>query len=406
MKEIKGGVTAPRGFLASGVKAGIKKSGRKDLALIFSETAAVAAAAFTTNRFQASPVKISKAHIAHKTHRAIIVNSGNANCANGKVGDRDAVSMAVAAAQALGVEKRAVLVASTGIIGHYLPIGNIHKAIPLLVKTLAQDGGSSFAESIMTTDTKKKECAVSCAIGGVAVRIGGSCKGVGMIYPEMRLERHATMLSFLTTDAAITKRMLEKALSEAIVDSFNMVSVDGDMSTNDSCFIMANGCAGNRLIKDTGNDYAVFTAALTKVTAKLAKMIAYDGEGATKLIEIEVVGAKAARDARTVARKISTSNLFKACVYGGDPNWGRVAAACGAAGVAFDPERTDIYLGGIKVMSSGQSVKEYDKKKARAHFLSGNISVKVDLKAGHARAKAWTCDLSKEYVAINSVYST
>ena len=406
MRLIEGGVTAPKGFLASGVKAGIKKSGRSDLALLCSEVPAIAAGAFTTNRFKASPVKISASHIKNKTHQAIIVNSGNANCANGLTGDRDAISMARYIAEVMALDTKEVLVASTGIIGHYLPIEKIRKAVPALIGGLSGIGGGSFAQAIMTTDTVKKELGVSLKLGGAAVRIGGACKGVGMIYPAMQLEKHATMLCFLTTDAAITKKMLEEALGEAIQESFNMISVDGDMSTNDTCFVMANGLAGNKRIDTKNADYRKFVEALKFLSAGLAKMMARDGEGATKFIEIEVVGAAKDDDARAVARKISVSNLFKCAVYGADPNWGRVAAACGAAGVKFDPDKADICLGGIKVLSNGASIKNFDRNKARELFKKKDLFIKVDLKSGKAKAKAWTCDFSKEYVAINSEYST
>ena len=403
---IKGGVTAPKGFLASGVKAGIKKSGKLDLALLYSEVPAVAAAAFTTNRFQASPVKVSKLHLKNKTHQAIIVNSGNANCANGKVGDKDAIKMAGFIAKTLLLDKKEILAASTGIIGEYLPIERIEAAIPKLVGDLSETKSGKFAEAIMTTDTVKKELDVKIKLGTATVTIGGTCKGAGMIYPLMKTEGHATMLCFFATDAAITKGALIASLDEAIDDSFNMISVDGDMSTNDSCFIMANGLAENKKIASKGGDYYKFTAALKFTASELAKKLARDGEGATKFIEISVTGAKSKEDAKVIARRISTSNLFKCCIYGEDPNWGRVAAAAGASGVKFNTERIDIYLGPIKALANGTSVKGFDKGKARAIFKKKNIRIKVDLKSGRANATAWTCDFSKEYVAINSEYST
>ena len=406
MKVIKGGVTAPKGYLASGVKAGIKKSGRADLALLYSEVPAVAAAAFTTNRFQASPVKVSKVHLKNRDHQAIIVNSGNANCANGRIGDRDALKMTELIGQSLLLDKKEVLVASTGIIGKYLPIEKIEKALPELVGELSEAKGSQFAKAIMTTDTVKKELAVEVKLGNATVRIGGSCKGVGMIYPDMKTERHATMLCFLATDAAITKGMLFHALDEAIGDSFNMVSVDGDMSTNDSCFILANGLAGNKKISSKGRDYYVFTSALKFAAKELAKKLAMDGEGATKFIDITVTGAKSAAEAKAIARKISISNLFKCCVYGGDPNWGRVVAAAGASGINFNPDKVDVYLGGIKALSEGMSVKDFNEKNAAELFKKNDVHIKVNLNSGKMSATAWTCDFSKEYVVINSEYST
>jgi glutamate N-acetyltransferase/amino-acid N-acetyltransferase len=406
MNIIKGGVASPKGFLASGIKAGIKKSGNADLALIYSEVPAKAAAAFTTNRFQASPVKISKAHLKAKEHQAIIVNSGNANCANGKVGDKDALKMTELIGKALLLDSKEVLVASTGIIGVYLPLKKIEQAIPELVGELSETKGTRFAEAIMTTDTVKKELAVRIKLGKAAVTIGGACKGVGMIYPVMKTEKHATMLCFISTDAAITKKMLGASLDEAMSDSFNMISVDGDMSTNDSCFIMANGLAGNREISGKGSDYRKFTEALKFVAGELAKRLARDGEGATKFMEIVVTGAKDEIGAKAIARKISTSNLLKCAVCGEDPNWGRIVAAAGSSGVNFDPDKVDVYLGGLKALSNGTSVKNLDKDKAHKLFTKKDVRIKVDLKSGKYKAMAWTCDFSKEYVAINSEYST
>ena len=406
MEIIKGGVTAPTGFVANGVKAGIKKSGNKDLALLYSEVPCVAAAAFTTNKFEASPVKISKLHIRNKMHQAVIVNSGNANCANGKVGDRYALFMAEYAAKSLRLDTREVLVASTGIIGCPLPIKNIKDKAAALAGGLSKDGGARFAETIMTTDTVRKEFAVKVKLGASVVTIGGACKGVGMLYPVLKTEKHATMLSFITTDTAISKGMLEEALAGSIEDSFNMVSVDGDMSTNDTCFLLANGMAGNKKITTKGADYKKFAAALKFVCVKLARMLAADGEGATKFIEIEVLSAKSDRDARAIARKISASNLLKCAVFGEDPNWGRIAAAAGAAGVDFDPAKADIYLGGMRALSGGVIAKGDNREKARIFFQAKDVKIAVNLNIGKYKATAWTCDFSKEYVAINSEYST
>jgi glutamate N-acetyltransferase/amino-acid N-acetyltransferase len=403
---VKGGVTAARGFLASGVKAGIKPSGRKDLALIYSEEPAVAAGAFTTNRCSASPVNVSRRHLKGRTHRAVIVNSGNANCANGRTGEADAVAMVQAVAGPLRLRGPEVLVASTGIIGQRLPVEKIRRSAPELTAGLSSRSGTVFAETIMTTDTVPKECAVKVDIGGSRVTIGGCCKGVGMIYPEMRTEKHATMLAFITTDAAISKRMLESALGEAIKDSFNMVSVDGDQSTNDTCFVLANGLARNPAIVSNGAGYRKFTLALTFMAGELAKKIAADGEGATKLIRIDVRGAGTADDARKVARKVSTSNLLKCAIFGMDPNWGRIVAAAGSSGVKFDINRTDVYLGPVKALSDGAIAKGFSKDRARKFLKGREVSLTVDLKSGRASATAWTCDFSKEYVAINSEYST
>ena len=403
---VKGGVTTPKGFLAGGVKAGIKQSGKKDLALLYSEVPAVAAGAFTTNAFQASPVKVSINHLKNKTHQAIIVNSGNANCANGHIGDRDAVIMTEYVARSMGLDKKSVLVASTGIIGKKLPTEKIKYAMPALLSGMSEKNGGLFSETILTTDTKKKEFVVKVRIGGATVTIGGACKGVGMIHPEMKIARHATMLAFIATDAAISKKMLESSLNEAIQGSFNMVSVDADMSTNDSCFILANGLAGNKRIAKKDSGYTRFTAALTFLAGEMAKMLASDGEGATKLVEIEVKGARTIEDAKKIARKISTSNLLKCAIFGTDPNWGRIVAAAGASGVRFDPNKMDVYLGPVKALSNGTISKSFNKEKARKFFKEAKVSIGVDLKSGKSSARAWTCDFSKEYVAINSEYST
>ncbi len=406
MIVVKGGVTAAKGFLANGVKAGIKKSGRKDLALLYSEVPCAAAASFTTNRFEASPVKVSRLHIKSKMHQAIIVNSGNANCASGKDGDSKAARMAASAAKAMDLARHEILVASTGIIGVPLPVERIEKSMAGLVRGLSKRGAGEFAETIMTTDTVPKEFAVKVKLGSSIVTIGGACKGVGMVYPAMKTERHATMLAFLATDASISKRMLEEALTEAVADSFNMISVDGDMSTNDTCFILANGLAGNEKITKKDRHYIEFVKALKFLSSNLARMLAADGEGATKLVEIKVTGAGSKEDAAVVARKISTSNLLKCAIFGEDPNWGRVAAACGSAGVDFDPDKTDIYLGGMKALSNGAIAKGYSKDRARKFFKTKTVQITVDLKSGKHSATAWTCDFSKEYVAINSEYST
>lgn len=403
---VKGGVTKAKGFVANGVSAGIKKSGKKDLAILYSEIPAVAAAGFTANRFQASPVKVSKIHLKNRLHQAVIVNSGNANCMNGTRGDKDAFLMAGYAAAALGLKPEAVLVASTGIIGRDLPIEKIKKNTPSVVCGLSEKNGGAFSEAILTTDTVKKEFAAKLKIGSSVVTIGGTAKGVGMMYPAMQVRRHATMLCFITTDAAISKKMLANALDSAIEDSFNMISVDGDMSTNDTCIILANALAGNRKIKDEGKDYCMFVDGLKYLTRELAKKLAADGEGATKFVTIKVIGAKNVAEAKAIARQISTSNLLKCCLYGEDPNWGRIAAASGSGCVEFDPDRVDIYLGDIKVVSKGERVKTYDHGKARKLFKAKDIYIKVDLNAGHHSATAWTCDFSKEYVAINSEYST
>jgi glutamate N-acetyltransferase/amino-acid N-acetyltransferase len=402
-----GGVAAPRGFLASGMKAGIKKSGKPDLALLYSEAPAVAAGVFTTNTFKASPVKLSIANLQNKTHRAIVVNSGNANCANGRQGDADALAMTGCIAAGLALNDSEVLVASTGIIGHRLPVGKISTNAAELIKRLSVKGGSDFAGAILTTDAVKNEIAVKVALGGGDVTIGGAVKGGGMLHPLMKKAgRHATMLGFITTDVSISKKMLVKALSDAAEDSFNMISVDGDMSTNDSLFIMANSLAGNRKITREDDDFAIFLGVLKGLCISLAKMLAADGKGASKLVEINVLGAATNESAKIIARKISTSNLLKCALFGEDPNWGRVAAAAGAAGVDFNPDSTDIYLGPEKVLSSGSGMKTFDREKVKSYIKGKEVFIKVDLKSGSGAATAWTCDFPKEYVTINSEYST
>jgi glutamate N-acetyltransferase/amino-acid N-acetyltransferase len=314
--------------------------------------------------------------------------------------------MAELAAKAIGLDAREVLVASTGIIGKKLPIEKVETAIPSLTSGLSSARGSAFAGAIMTTDTVKKELAVKVKLGNTLITIGGACKGVGMLYPEMKTAKHATMLSFITTDAVISKKMLESSLEEAIKETFNMVSVDGDMSTNDTCFVLANGACGNKAIVKKDKDYVKFTGALKFLAGELAKSLARDGEGATKFVEIEVAGAKTRDDAAKIARKISTSSLLKCAIFGSDPNWGRICAAAGSSGVNFDPDKVDVYLGGVKALSNGSIAQSYSKEKARPFFKKKTVLIKFDLKSGKASAKAWTCDFSKEYVAINSEYST
>jgi glutamate N-acetyltransferase/amino-acid N-acetyltransferase len=310
-------------------------------------------------------------------------------------------------ARGMALGKSEVLVASTGIIGHRIPVKKIEMKVPELIAGLSLKGGSDLAGAILTTDTVKNEIAVKVKLGGGVITIGGAAKGGGMMHPLMKKAgRHATMLGFITTDVSMSKAMLEDALSKAADESFNMISIDGDMSTNDSVFIMANGLAGNSRITKTGKDYKIFLDALKCLCISLAKALAADGEGKTKLVEINVVGAKTAKRAKMIARKISTSNLLKCAIFGEDPNWGRVAASAGSAGVDFDPGRTDIYLGPAKVLSNGSSMTTFDKEKVREYIKGRKVFIKVDLKSGKSSATAWTCDFSQEYVTINAEYST
>ncbi|MBC7104773.1 MAG: bifunctional glutamate N-acetyltransferase/amino-acid acetyltransferase ArgJ, partial [Firmicutes bacterium] len=382
-----GGVTAARGFLASGVKAGIKKH-KKDLALIYSECSAAVAGTFTTNRVKAAPLLVTMSRVASGTARAVVANSGNANACTGREGYRDALLMAREAARAMNVPEEQVLVASTGLIGERLPLERIVAALPEAVRRLSREGHGDAAEAIMTTDTVPKEAAVAVEIGGRRVTVGGMAKGAGMIHPRM-----ATMLAFLTTDAALTPEALGAALRRAVDETFNMITVDGDTSTNDMVLLLANGRAENPLIVREGPELAAFTAGLVAVCGKLARAIARDGEGATRLIEVEVRGAASVDDARAVARAVAGSSLVKAAVHGGDANWGRIMCAAGYSGAEFDPECVDIFLGCERVVCDGRGV-PHDGERVREALLAPTVRIVLDLKAGEGKATAWGCDLS------------
>jgi len=354
MKKIKGGITAPKGFKAAGISSGVKKSGKKDLALIFSDVPASAAGMFTSNKVKAAPVLLSQKLIKSGKSQAIIINSGNANACNGKAGMRDAQKMVDSTAKALGIPAKSVLVASTGSIGIPLPIKKIAKGITLLSKKLSYKGGKDATKAILTTDTFAKEIAIEIKIRGKSVRIAGITKGAGMINPSLV---HATMLGFITTDAKIKSKLLTKALTEAVKVSFNMVTVDRDKSTNDTVFALANGESGSAEIREGGPDYKKFFEALQYVCIYLAKEIARDGEGATKLIEVNVSGAKTLIDARRAAKIIAGSNLLKAAVFGADPNWGRIMAALGYSGAQLKLDKVGVSLGKVKVVKSGKGAK-------------------------------------------------
>ena len=380
MKVIPGGVTAAKGFLAGGIYCGVKYRRKKDLALIYSEKPANAAAVFTTNKVQAAPVKISKRHLKGSRLRAIVANSGNANCCTGRQGMSTALRMTQATAEYLEIPNEAeVAVCSTGIIGRQLPEKNILEGIRKLAKKISVRGYNAAAEAILTTDTKIKQIAVSIPLGGVSVNIGAMCKGSGMIHPDM-----ATMLCFITTDANIEARWLKTALKSSVEKTYNRISVDGDRSTNDTVIIMANGLAGNRLIANYDADYRAFKKALDFINLTLAKKIVEDGEGATKLIEIEVVKASRGKDAQKVAQAVANSNLFKTAAFGSDPNWGRVAAAVGSLGLP---------------------VSEKDLKIKFSSFAKKNIDITVDLNLGKHTYKVYTADLSFDYVRINGKYN-
>ncbi len=400
IKIIQGGILAPRGFKAAGVRCGLKKiAGRNDLALIVSETKASAAGVFTTNVVKAACVLCNQKNIKSGVARAIVANAGNANACNGKRGLRDARKMIGLAAKHIGVLPKHVLNASTGVIGQPLPIEKVAQGIKLAAAALHGGNGDDVAQAIMTTDTFAKQIAVEIAIGGKAVRLGAVAKGAGMIEPNM-----ATMLSFITSDAAISAAVLRRLLRDAVKTTFNAITVDGDTSTNDMCLILANGLAGNKPITNASSaDAGKFRNALHAVCLFLAKEIARDGEGATKLVEITV---KNISDPQKAAKTIANSPLVKTALYGNDPNWGRIIAAAGRSGLAFDPSKIDISLAGVSVCKKGVGVK-FDAAALSEKMKAKKVEIAVDF---HQKAKksatVWTCDFSYDYVKINADYHT
>ncbi|MGE5581847.1 MAG: bifunctional glutamate N-acetyltransferase/amino-acid acetyltransferase ArgJ [Bacillota bacterium] len=399
MKEISGGVCAPKGFKAGGIACGIKKNHQMDLALIVSEVPAAAAGIFTTNKVQAAPVVLSKEHLKNGAAQAIIANSGNANACVGQDGIIAARQMAGAAANFLGLPETSVLVASTGVIGVKLPVERIEAALEESPVFLSDSGGAQAAKAIMTTDTFPKEAAVEFEIEGNIMRIGGMAKGSGMIHPNM-----ATMLGFLTTDIAIDPKLLQKALQRAGDLSFNRVTVDGDTSTNDTLLILANGQAGNKSITTDGPAYQIFETALIEVCQRLAKLIARDGEGATKFVEVKVSGARSEAEAVCAAKAVATSNLVKTAIFGEDANWGRILAAVGYSGIDFNPDITDIYLGDLLVCRAGTGL-DFDEAKAKEILTKKDILITIQLgRDAGFEAVVWTCDLSYDYVKINGSY--
>lgn len=379
MNVIKGGITSPQGYQANGLFCGIKRSGKLDLGLIYSEIPAVTVGVFTKNSIKAAPLLVTIRKIKKGIARAVIVNSGNANCYTGAFGLKYAQGSTECVAKELGIPSDHVLVTSTGIIGKQLPYNKIVDAVPALVKGLNISGGLKFAQAIMTTDLKLKEIAVTVNIGGKKVTIGACGKGSGMIEPNM-----ATMLGFITTDAAISSKMLKLALKSSTDKSFNAITVDGCQSTNDMVTLMANGLAGNKTITKTGKDFDAFCKALDHVCIDLSKKIVLDGEGATKFIEINVDGAKNFKQAKTIALKVANSNLVKTAAFGSNPNWGRVAAAVGSLGL---------------------KIAEEDLKIDFSSFKEKNIAINVGLNLGKAKATVWTSDLSYDYVKINGEYN-
>ncbi len=397
-----GGITTPQGFKAGVAHAGIKYQGRYDLALVFSECSAVGAGVFTTNKFQAAPVLVSRQHLAAQEKlRGFVVNSGCANACTGDEGLADARMMAQVAAEVTGCRVEEFLVASTGVIGVPLPMEKVRQGIIEAGKNLSVEAGALAAQAIMTTDTVPKEIGIEVEIDGKRVILGAMAKGSGMIHPNM-----ATMLGFVTTDAAISKECLQKALVIANKDSFNMVTVDGDTSTNDTLAVLANGLAGNSLIDNPeSEEFQLFTAALQQVCVYMARMIARDGEGATRLLEVKVVNSPSQEDARIAARTIAGSNLVKAAIFGQDANWGRIICALGYSGAEFAPEEVDVYLGELLVAEKGRGL-AFDETVARRILEQDEVVVTVDLHAGEYAATAWGCDLSYDYVKINADYRT
>ena len=405
MEIITGGVTAAKGFLAAGVEAGIKYQNRKDMAMVYSKTPCRAAGVFTTNVVKAAPVLWDKEVVESEWEaQAIVVNSGIANACTGKLGYEYCRETAGAAADALEISPQSVLICSTGVIGMQLPMEKMTEGVRMLAKAIkpGEEAGTDAAKAIMTTDTRNKQVAVKVTIGGKEVTIGGMCKGSGMIHPNM-----CTMLAFVTTDVNISKKLLQEALSADVQDTFNMVSVDGDTSTNDTLLVLANGQAENPEITEKGADYDTFVEALHYVNETLAKKIAGDGEGATALFEVKVIHADNKEDAKTLAKSVITSSLTKAALFGHDANWGRILCALGYSGAKFDPEAIELYLessvGKILIFKDGMAA-DYSEEEATRILSCSEVTALVDMKMGEAKATAWGCDLTYDYVKINADY--
>ena len=405
MEIITGGVTAAKGFMAAGVEAGIKYQNRKDMAMVYSKTPCRAAGVFTTNVVKAAPVLWDKEVVESEWEaQAIVVNSGIANACTGKLGYEYCRETAGAAADALEISPQSVLICSTGVIGMQLPMEKMTEGVRMLAKAIkpGEEAGTDAAKAIMTTDTRNKQVAVKVTIGGKEVTIGGMCKGSGMIHPNM-----CTMLAFVTTDVNISKKLLQEALSADVQDTFNMVSVDGDTSTNDTLLVLANGQAENPEITEKGADYDTFVEALHYVNETLAKKIAGDGEGATALFEVKVIHADNKEDAKTLAKSVITSSLTKAALFGHDANWGRILCALGYSGAKFDPEAIELYLessaGKILIFKDGLAA-DYSEEEATRILSCSEVTALVDMKMGEAEATAWGCDLTYDYVKINADY--
>lgn len=405
MKEISGGVTAAKGFLAASTAAGIKYKDRTDMAMIYSEGPCKAAGTFTTNLVQAAPVKWDQEIVKNSAYaQAVVINAGIANACTGKEGFSYCKETARAAAEALSVPESAVLVASTGVIGMQLPIDRITAGVKAMASKLegSTESGTRAAKAIMTTDTVKKEVAVQFTVGGKTATMGGMCKGSGMIHPNM-----CTMLSFVTTDVCISKELLTEALKADVKDTYNMISVDGDTSTNDTMLLLANGMAENPEITEKNEDYEEFCKALRFVNETLAKKMAGDGEGCTALFEVKVVGAKTKEQAVTLSKSVITSSLTKAAIFGHDANWGRILCAMGYSGASFDPEKVDLYFesaaGKLKIIEDGVAL-PYSEEEATKILSEPEVTAIADIKMGTAQATAWGCDLTFDYVKINADY--
>lgn len=405
IKIITGGVTAARGFKAASTAAGIKYKDRQDMAMIYSQEPCRSAGTFTTNIVKAAPVKWDKNQVTSGAPaRAVVINAGIANACTGEEGMGYCGQTAEAAALALGISAESVLVASTGVIGMQLPMDRITAGVKAMAPLLdgSLESGTGASRAIMTTDTKNKEVAVRFELGGTTVTMGGMCKGSGMIHPNM-----CTMLSFVTTDAAISKELLQEALSQDIQDTYNMISVDGDTSTNDTVLLLANGLAGNKEITEKNEDYHTFCRALKIVNETLAKKMAGDGEGCTALFEVKVVGAETKEQAKILAKSVICSSLTKAAIFGHDANWGRILCAMGYSGAQFDPEKVDLFFesaaGKMQIIKDGVAV-DYSEEQAIRILSEPEVTAVADIKMGDAKAAAWGCDLTFDYVKINADY--
>ena len=405
MEKIKGGVTAAKGFFAAHTAAGIKYQGRDDMALLYSEVPAEVAGTFTQNVVKAAPVKWDQQVVKESPYaQAVVVNAGIANACTGEEGMRYCKQTADQAAEVLKIPSNAVLVASTGVIGMQLPMDRLRAGIQVMAPQLedTRSAGTAAAQAIMTTDTHKKEVAVTFMADGKEVTVGGMSKGSGMIHPNM-----CTMLSFVTTDAAISKELLQEALSADVQDTYNMISVDGDTSTNDTCLLLANGLAENPEITEKNADYEEFCKALNFVNETLAKKMAGDGEGATALFEVKIIGAESKEQAKVLSKSVITSSLTKAAIYGHDANWGRILCAMGYSGATFDPEKVDLFFesaaGKMQIIKNGVAV-DYSEEEATRILSEPAVTAIADIKMGNASATAWGCDLTYDYVKINADY--